>query len=396
MIARRSLAIAVLVAFVVFLGFGLLMAFRWGERTLFSENETFRIRTVEVAVEGEKYTREEILELFGIREGMNLFALSLRDLERKGEALPDIESVHFERRLPDQLTVRVKERLPVAQVLSGSEYCLISSGGVLLERRALVGDLPIIKGLSIDLVPGDVLKQENVVTALNILRLCRENPGWDSYLDLRSLDVSPLDYVRLRLEEGVTAKVPNYSRLEFKLSKLATILQKAREIGARTRLVDLTPESSAPPVRPYDDTPVAWVASEYGSVVEFRMLAGDGCILEEQDDVGRLPSIEGLSERLFVGSFIRQESIRAALEVCYLCKENPGWEDFLQVRRIDVSERDYLLIRMGRGASAKLPLQSLEINMSRLFTEMQRKQEQGESLRGLIDLTRKEYAGGSR
>lgn len=219
-IVRRSLAVAVLVVFAGFLCFGVVQGFFWLERALFSENPTFEVQTIEIEIEGSKFSESDIRELGGLYEGMNLFAVELADLKKKYLQSPDIASVQIERHLLNTLRVQVKERYPVARVDSvfpSLKSCLIDKEGYLLEYRANLGRVPRIVGLKRELEPGKRLHDEKVDVALEVIQICNEHPRWDSYLDIYSIDVSPLDYLKLNLSGGNIAKVPLHS-LELELS----------------------------------------------------------------------------------------------------------------------------------------------------------------------------------
>jgi cell division septal protein FtsQ len=231
-VARRVAAILVLLLLAVFLCGGIVWSFLWVERALFSENPTFRIRTIEVSISGDKFSAADICEMGNIRKGMNLFALRFKDLRKKFRDNPDIVSIEFTRELPDTLRIQVRERVPVARVDSDhpdSEVrCLIDAEGFLLtsEGRRGVGHLSYIIGLSDKLVPGKQLNDEKIKVALGIIKLCNSNPQWDYYIELLNIDVSPYDYVILNLRENNIAKIPLHS-LESKLSHLASIIQTA-------------------------------------------------------------------------------------------------------------------------------------------------------------------------
>lgn len=227
-VARRVAAILVLLVLVVFLCAGIVWSFLWAERVLFSENPTFRIRTIEVSISGDKFSAADICEMGNIREGMNLFALRFKDLRKKFKN-PDIVSTRFERKLPNTLRIEVRERVPVARVDSdhpdSNVRCLIDAEGVLLtsEGRRGVGHLSYITGLTEKLVPGNQLNDEKIKVALGVIKLCNSNLRWDNYIQLLNIDVSPYDYVILNLRDNVSVKMPLHS-LEAKLSLLASTI----------------------------------------------------------------------------------------------------------------------------------------------------------------------------
>lgn len=69
----------------------------------------------EVLVEGRRATdRDTLLTTLGIRRGDPIFGIDLAEARERLQALPWVESVAIERRLPDLLYLRLSEREPLA------------------------------------------------------------------------------------------------------------------------------------------------------------------------------------------------------------------------------------------------------------------------------------------
>ncbi len=94
--------------------------------------------------------RSEILRVAGINEESSLVSLSPKAIASSIKALVEVESVQVSRRFPDGLLIEVKERNPIANILS-------CSGG---EARLL----------SID-AEGYIIREENIQAGLNSARL---------------------------------------------------------------------------------------------------------------------------------------------------------------------------------------------------------------------------------
>jgi len=93
-------------------------------------------------------TKEEILALSGVDVHTNLLALNLAGIRKRIEAHAWVESAQVERRWPNRLVIRVKERTPVAMVN-------LQNGLYYLDRRGFAFakveppddmDYPVITG----------------------------------------------------------------------------------------------------------------------------------------------------------------------------------------------------------------------------------------------------------
>ena len=77
----------------------------------------FQVEQIEVSG-NQRYTQEEIIEISGIRNGDNLFRMNKFAIQdHVKEEMPYIEDILIRRRLPNTITIAVKEWGAVAQVL---------------------------------------------------------------------------------------------------------------------------------------------------------------------------------------------------------------------------------------------------------------------------------------
>ena len=136
---------------------------------LFLRSPYFSVR--KVVVEGcSAVSRDEVLELAGIREGMNIFAVNLDKTRRLLECSPMIKVAEVKRELPSAIYVRIEEREPVALVVSGGKLWLVDGEGkILLEDNGKVPGLIAIVGLSRTVASGSCLEGKELY-ALSCVR----------------------------------------------------------------------------------------------------------------------------------------------------------------------------------------------------------------------------------
>lgn len=251
---RRSVTVGLLLLILVGIVFGIIAGFNWIGRKLFSENPRFEIQHLVISGDG-KLTEDRIREYSNLSEGMNLFAVSFEEIEKSLVSVSTVESVYLERKLPHTLVIKVKERMPVAQI-SGSKKrrypFVIDRYGHVLPYRKSAASLPLIKGLDVELRPGIKVEHPDVGTALEIVALCDSMSSLRTYVRLESLDVKYSDFIDMRLEGGAAVRMPRY-QLKPKLQNLATVVKIAKGEGKRVKEVDLTVDSSKVkvPVRYY-------------------------------------------------------------------------------------------------------------------------------------------------
>ncbi len=113
-----------------------------------------------IEVRGEKrLTGREIIDLSGIKEGDNIFAVDLKSVSEKLSRQPWIRFAEVDRRLPDSIVIRVEERHPVALARIGDRLFLVDSDGTCFKSFSEPEGFsaPVITGIDTDTTgPGKI------------------------------------------------------------------------------------------------------------------------------------------------------------------------------------------------------------------------------------------------
>ncbi len=101
----------------------------------------------------EHLTRAQVLSVFGGDLERNLFRVNLAERRADLERLPWVQHATVMRLLPNQIRVKITERVPVAFVRQGTQIGLVDGGGVLLDMPPeAAGDpkysFPVLTGLA--------------------------------------------------------------------------------------------------------------------------------------------------------------------------------------------------------------------------------------------------------
>ncbi len=241
---HKAGAVALMLAALAGAGWALLQGGAMMHRWLFSGNEQFVIRRVDVATSG-RLTAEHVKEYGGFREGGNLFDLDINAVRKRLEEVPVIRDVEVQRRLPSTLVVRVNERVPLARIAHGQAgffFAVDRDGHVLGLAGPMMRSLPVITGFSDrGVTPGSVLGDTVAADALRLIALCDSSPLGE-VIRMQSIDVGNPDYLNVALDNGVKVFMPRHAS-RAKLEDLAAIL---REAGGRRSFIDLTLDRNIP------------------------------------------------------------------------------------------------------------------------------------------------------
>ncbi|MFZ2493176.1 MAG: FtsQ-type POTRA domain-containing protein [Thermoanaerobaculia bacterium] len=111
-------------------------------------DQRFGVRSIEFA--GAVHTPAAALDEIGKRyAGSNLFQIDLARLQRDLEALPWVERIAVEKKLPDALRINIVERRPVALARTAGQIFYVDRKGLAfteLTPAAGDDDLPVIVG----------------------------------------------------------------------------------------------------------------------------------------------------------------------------------------------------------------------------------------------------------
>lgn len=109
--------------------------------------DEFRIEKIEF--DGQEHVPEVLLlKSSGLRYKANIFKVSINDVKKKLEQIAWVKSVSVQRTLPNKISVRVAERVPVAIYQLNYKLHLLDVDGKILENDGIgsFDNLPIIVG----------------------------------------------------------------------------------------------------------------------------------------------------------------------------------------------------------------------------------------------------------
>ncbi len=216
-------------------------------RALFSNNERFTIKRLDVRSNG-RLQPEHLREYGKVAEGDNLFAVDIASVRANLERVPLIRSAEVHRDLPDTLVIRVMERSALGRLADGA-----SGYPVLVDRDGYVlglgrqSNLPLIRGATErGLGPGSIIREKNILDALDVLELC-DATRLGSVIHLQSIEAGAADRLVLNLAGGEVIPLGR-DQLKERLEKLVDVLKTAQDMGQSIKTADLTVLRNVPVV----------------------------------------------------------------------------------------------------------------------------------------------------
>jgi len=154
---------------------------------------------------GKTLTPDFFHDVWGLKDNMNPFSLSIQDERKKLMAFaPNIKDMKIVRYLPDKMTISVTEREPIARIGVGTDGRVVDEEGIVFSRYAGVGGLPLITGSDTLLLthPGDRLRDIPMAAVRLVYSMQRPE------VRLRLLEVRVVrdDYLNLTMSDHRQAK----------------------------------------------------------------------------------------------------------------------------------------------------------------------------------------------
>lgn len=190
----------------------------------------FRVDTV-VAKGQMRYTAQEVCEASGVEKGDNLYLLNKYDVSsRIREALPYIEDIRINRKLPDTLLIEVTECAePLAVVQEGSAWLVSTRGQIVDQKEAGEAEhYGVISGCEL-LAPSVgtkiALVSEYSLQEESLLSLLTELAGAGMLEKVDAIRLDDISTLYLDYDGRFTVKLPYGADYAFKLRALKSYLE---------------------------------------------------------------------------------------------------------------------------------------------------------------------------
>lgn len=235
---------------------GILELFRALERVADEQCRVIDQELDVVVVTPGRMVQPDVITLhFGLTNGANLAEIDFAGLRGKLlSRVPNIRDIHIERRLPNRVTIEVKERDPIARVAGKSRSSpsglMVDSEGVVFRFARSAATYPVVRtGPEIKLSPGERLAGRaaaalQLVEAASLPELLA--------LNVQEVDTTPKDYVLVTLG--------NYSRAKVAWEHMDAISNSSRESLHKQlkRLLQALSTNLA-------SSTATWIATDYGT-----------------------------------------------------------------------------------------------------------------------------------
>ena len=193
-------------------------------------------RLEDLTVDGLDHLKQaQVLHLAQISDSTNVLWLSAGKVEGRIESDPWVADAEITKDLPSGLTIRVRERSPVAVAGAKRAWLLVSPDGVVVDTaraRPTLPELPGVAGLTV----GQTIPEGHMAAA----RLAGSLNSYGVSEAVESVVVDPTGDLRLVLVEGGKVTVGPPEELDQKAEAIAGIVKWAEVNDSDIRSIDVT------------------------------------------------------------------------------------------------------------------------------------------------------------
>lgn len=163
-------------------------------------SSAFTVEKIELE-KNDRFSLELVKEVTGLKTGVNLFEVDLKDCEKALEKRPYMKDAEVKRKLPDTIVVNVDVRQPVAVVKQNGMFIMLDREGYVLEKRKKLPHYTFFDGMTVsEATLGQVVKVKETEKYQRYMNLIDEMEAADLYFrKLMIKDKEVRLYARLNL-----------------------------------------------------------------------------------------------------------------------------------------------------------------------------------------------------
>ena len=220
----------------------------------------------EISVEGNSaISAEEIVQVSGIKNGQNIFRISLKKTKEKLESLVYVEEARVVRKFPARIKIELTESTNDIIIDTPTEFIVTTVSGKVLFKTVDVTELPIpiVKGINVaEAEPNTVLVPADEEKSARNMKYIKSFFGSAYWSEIDEFDVSDPSNFMMIMRSGMRVtfgQIETLESLERKVKMLDAIIPQVK-VTERSYL-DLTTD------RGYFGT---YTAEEYEEIKKLR------------------------------------------------------------------------------------------------------------------------------
>lgn len=144
-------------------------------------SEAFLVKNIQLE-KNNRFTVEKVKEITGLKTGINMFEINVKDCEKALEKSPYMIAADVSRKLPDTINISLKVRTPVAVIKHNGKFIMLDREGYVLEKRTKLPYYTFFDGITVsDATVGQIIKVKEEKKYQQYMNLIDEMNAADLY-----------------------------------------------------------------------------------------------------------------------------------------------------------------------------------------------------------------------
>lgn len=214
---------------------------------LLLKSRVFVLKQVSVQGNG-SLSVEQVMALAGLEYGESIFSVSQRAVEQRLSAEISVEFIAFEKKMPDEVSLTIREREALACVHCGGEYLLIDETGYIMGRQESYpdGGALLVSGMDAYVDRQGKHVESSQSGRLTVMKQVIEALRAKGMLSTVSeLNVANLDEIYLVSVSGVQVVLGDAEGLDEKLEWMRAVLAELTRQGVMRGVLDVSTGKNA-------------------------------------------------------------------------------------------------------------------------------------------------------
>jgi len=183
----------------------------------------------DIVVEGNCFVEEEkIIDISGIKKGINIFTLRKREAEKDLNQHPYILDASVDRDLPAKVVINISERSMAGYIPFMGSYLMLDAEGRVISASPdiPIQSIPVFQGIEVkDFKIEEIIEIENPEIFDKMLYITKSVVKHLSKYFPVVVEAGDLDDIKINLNDRFLLKTGDLNELDYKLNYADTILK---------------------------------------------------------------------------------------------------------------------------------------------------------------------------
>ena len=201
----------------------------------------FNVKSIEITG-AKKLTEKDVSKYLDTSLNKNIFMQDIKSIEKDILKEPYVKSANIKRKLPNKLSISIKEKEAIAMLRDNNNYCYIDKEYKVLEKtQEKYEDIDkIIVDIDYNINDDEQIEFKNEDTKKKLLYLLESINNKGIYKKIKTINLKKDDIINIMTVDSTKILLPNEEELDYNISRIGKILVDLQSKNMKNGTIDLT------------------------------------------------------------------------------------------------------------------------------------------------------------